>query len=227
MFELQPMPPLSQDTHYAGFWVRFGAFFIDALLIFACCCMASSLSNVIFSFFPLVLQSELIANGLAFLVSAFSLVGPWLYFALQEASSAQATVGKRVWSLKVCQQDGEKLSFGRASWRYWSKQIHMNGLAVCGVLVFCIIQSRIASDLWKGLWGTSISYEHYSPGGAFGPSDWLFSVTGVIVSFCLGYVAGCVMAAFTPKKQALHDLMAKTVVTKAVEKTSVPTDASN
>ena len=45
----------------------------------------------------------------------------WLYFALQESSSYQATVGKRVMDIHLISENGGAISFKTASIRYFSK----------------------------------------------------------------------------------------------------------
>jgi uncharacterized RDD family membrane protein YckC len=43
----------------------------------------------------------------------------WGYFALQESSSAQATLGKRALGVRVSRLDGGRLDFAKASLRAW------------------------------------------------------------------------------------------------------------
>jgi uncharacterized RDD family membrane protein YckC len=43
----------------------------------------------------------------------------WIYFALQESSSAQATLGKRALGLKVTSVEGGRISLGQATGRYF------------------------------------------------------------------------------------------------------------
>jgi uncharacterized RDD family membrane protein YckC len=50
-------------------------------------------------------------------------VGSWLYFAMMESSSWQATLGKRALSIEVTDLAGQRVSFGRASGRHFSKII--------------------------------------------------------------------------------------------------------
>jgi len=47
----------------------------------------------------------------------------WLYFAGLESSAQQATLGKMVLRLMVTDVDGQRLSFARASVRYWAKLV--------------------------------------------------------------------------------------------------------
>ena len=54
-----------------------------------------------------------------FLLSA----AQWLYFALMESSSKQATLGKMALGIIVTDLNGNRLSFGRATGRYFGKII--------------------------------------------------------------------------------------------------------
>ena len=115
-----PKPPLSVRKPYAGFWIRVEAFLTDVMALYAI---------LLVSMFVLVL-------GLAYLTSVtlygvvivvlvylllFVLIGTWLYFSLFESSRKQATPGKLLLCLKVVAPDGSRLSFGRATERYFAK----------------------------------------------------------------------------------------------------------
>lgn len=72
-------------------------------------------------------------DGLVVLIPAFLLalipilgiildiVGVWLYFALQESSERQATIGKRAVGIYVTDLQGRRIAFGQATGRYFSK----------------------------------------------------------------------------------------------------------
>jgi uncharacterized RDD family membrane protein YckC len=85
------------------------------------------------------------------------ILGGWLYSALQECSSQQATIGKRVLGIKVIDLAGQRISFGRATGRYFGK----------------------------------------------------------IISGMIMYI-GFIMAGFTDRKQALHDMMAGCLLVRTV-----------
>ena len=84
-----------------------------------------------------------------------ALVVQWLYFAVMESSAKQATLGKMAVGIRVTDLAGNRVSFLRASGRYFGKII-----------------------------------------------------SGMIL--CVGYL----MAAFTARKQALHDMMAGCLVVR-------------
>jgi uncharacterized RDD family membrane protein YckC len=91
-----------QNT-YAGFWIRFVAYVIDGVLLG----IAGSLLN-----------ESYVSVGLG-----------WLYFSLMESSKYQGTLGKIVLNLKVADLKGNRITFGRATGRYFSKIL--SGLILC------------------------------------------------------------------------------------------------
>jgi uncharacterized RDD family membrane protein YckC len=121
-------------TSYAGFWKRAAAVLIDGLILFI----------------PTAIIARAIGRGTGDLAV---LVIDWLYFAYQESSPAQATIGKRALGIKVTDVQGNRISFARASGRYFAK---------------------------------------------------ILSTLTLFIGF--------IMAAFTAKKQALHDMIADTLV---------------
>lgn len=50
-------------------------------------------------------------------------VAGWLYFALMESSKFQGTIGKLALGIVVTDMDGNKVSFGKATGRYFGKII--------------------------------------------------------------------------------------------------------
>ena len=57
------------------------------------------------------------------------LAGGWLYSAMMESSSRQATVGKMAFGMKVTDLQGQRLSFGLATGRHFAKIL--SGLILC------------------------------------------------------------------------------------------------
>jgi uncharacterized RDD family membrane protein YckC len=96
-------------TFYAGFWKRFAAFIIDDLIITAASFVLIFVS--LGAFYPI------------------AIIGGWLYFALMESSSNQATLGKMALGIKVTDMDGNRISFGKATGRYFGRIL--SGLILC------------------------------------------------------------------------------------------------
>lgn len=115
----------SYNFAYAGFWRRVLAFVIDyALCILLLWLVLTSLTYTILiplsqagiDLFENIYQVEMSSTILSYSVY-------WLYFSLFESSKWQATPGKRLCKLKVTDTNGNRLSFLRASGRYWSMLI--------------------------------------------------------------------------------------------------------
>ncbi len=96
---------------YAGFWRRFAAAILDLLILIL---PLAVLSIVV----ALVTGPKSRATAIADLSMPVVL---WLYFAIMESSRAQATVGKRLFGVRVADLEGEPVSFLRASARFFSK----------------------------------------------------------------------------------------------------------
>ena len=141
----------------AGFWRRFAAAFIDAVV--------TAVGSVVFggpvlALMMLVVIAEgeepdpvaltAVFEGAAQLLALFF---SWMYFALMESSPLQATLGKLALRLRVTDLAGDRIGFERATWRFFGKFIS-----------------------------------------------------------ALPLLGGFIMAAFTVRKQALHDRMARCLV---------------
>lgn len=120
----------ARDTGlYAGFWLRVVAALIDSLLIgipfvvIAVAIFASALPmlrdlGATPNLNPFLLVSLFFPRLL--LLAALGLVGTWLYWSLLESSSWQATLGKKALGLYVTDLTGARLTFGRASGRFFA-----------------------------------------------------------------------------------------------------------
>jgi uncharacterized RDD family membrane protein YckC len=103
---------------YGGFWIRVLAYFIDYFIIN----FATAVLFVIFAVGLAIAEpSEEAAGGATILVLIATLAVDWLYHAIMESSSWQGTVGKKGLNLVVASEAGERISFGRATGRYFAK----------------------------------------------------------------------------------------------------------
>lgn len=148
-----------REKMYSGFWKRLCAYIIDGIILY----VASVILGSVFTMFEYLLMIPFALNltqsattfvwvtvGARFLLI---IATGWLYYAFMESSKWKATLGKLATGSVVVDERNERISFARASGRYWSK----------------------------------------------------------LISVCTLYV-GFIMAGFTQKKQALHDMIAKTYV---------------
>src|SRR5690348_16789832 len=100
----------------AGFWRRCAAHLIDSFLLFALMWIAAIVLGLALVFAGL--RDAMTVRVLSYVVIVAI---DWLYFALQESSAQQATLGKRAFGLKVVDERGERIAFGRATFRFFGK----------------------------------------------------------------------------------------------------------
>jgi uncharacterized RDD family membrane protein YckC len=143
----QPVAPVvyaAPGVQFAGFWLRVVAYIIDSIVmglgfmaIFIPFAVMTGLTAVLGNIHPGEAPDNIAtALGGTFFLGLFalislSIVGGWLYHAKMESSSWQATLGKRVLSLRVTDLNGARVTFGRASGRYFAKII--TGLIPFGI----------------------------------------------------------------------------------------------
>jgi formylglycine-generating enzyme required for sulfatase activity/uncharacterized RDD family membrane protein YckC len=130
---------------YAGFWRRFAALIFDSIII-------CTVAYIVYLMIPVTLSGRRL-GGEVFSGWIVWMGVNWLYRAVMESSSAQATLGKMALGIIVTDYEGERISFARATGRLLAKIL-----------------------------------------------------SGLIL--LIGYI----MAGFTEKKQALHDMIARTLV---------------
>jgi uncharacterized RDD family membrane protein YckC len=152
---------------FAGFWLRLLAHLIDGAITGAVLCalliplaLATGLGGALKRIHPGEPPDPAIIfafiSSLWMLILA-SILGSWLYYAYCESSDWQATPGKKVLNLIVTDLNGNRVSFGRASGRFFAKMI--SGMIPLGI--------------------------------------------------------GYIMAGFTEKKQAVHDMIASCLVLRS------------
>ena len=128
-------PATTSTRVYAGFWMRFLAVVIDALIVSVVTGpvtmiiqMAAGLHGGLLNGDPGNLgpaNLALLAGSLA-LSFTISIAAHALYDAGLTSSSKQATVGKMVFRMKVTDMEGRRISFVRALGRHFAK--YLSGL---------------------------------------------------------------------------------------------------
>lgn len=102
---------------YAGFWKRFAAFILDYIIVLVLAMMAGGVIGLIYGV-GAGAPTDDTASGLGAIVG---LLVWWLYYALMESSATQATLGKMALGIRVVDQEGNAVSFGRATGRTLAK----------------------------------------------------------------------------------------------------------
>lgn len=98
---------------YDVLWRRYFAMFVDRIFL------VLSLLIVTFIF----ITPEDLMYRIDGILVIFSLVAQWLYFTIMESSKYQATLGKIMLGVVVVDDMDERISWGKANARYWSKLI--------------------------------------------------------------------------------------------------------
>jgi uncharacterized RDD family membrane protein YckC len=146
-----PTPnPLAPEAPPAGFGVRSLAFVMDFLILavpvavfVSFYSLAKGIPLEFLKLAPGESPAEVTASlGLRFLlvVLAFYILTSWLYFASLESSGYQATPGKLVCGLYVADEYHGRISFGRASARYFSGRplLHIPLVGWLAFLIDCL-----------------------------------------------------------------------------------------
>ncbi len=102
-----------QKNIYAGFWLRLVAWIIDMIVLTGGGFVLGIILGLIV---PEI--AELESEGLWNVIGVFF---SWIYYASMESSTKQATLGKMALGIKVTDLNQKRISFGRASGRFFSK----------------------------------------------------------------------------------------------------------
>ncbi|TMJ22120.1 MAG: RDD family protein [Alphaproteobacteria bacterium] len=143
-------PPTTSATGYGGFWMRVLAYIVDGIVL-----------NIAFGIIGAVVGISLIPADPAKIdpvefmanMGSFQLVAvvvTWLYFALMESSPRGATVGKMVVGLRVVDEQGNRLSFLRATGRFFAKFISTIILFIGYLMVAFTERKRGLHDIIAG-----------------------------------------------------------------------------
>lgn len=153
-----------QTAEYATFWHRLAAYLIDYVLTALVTCPLGMMLGVMGA---VAEQSggeaaQAASVGVQLLVYGIAMVAGWLYHALMESSSWQGTVGKRVLGIRVTDLDGNRITFGRATGRYFGKIISS---MICGVGFIMVLFTERKQGLHDMMASTLVLQGAGTPGG--------------------------------------------------------------
>jgi uncharacterized RDD family membrane protein YckC/type II secretory pathway pseudopilin PulG len=138
-----PELEFSQDR-YAGFWIRVAAAVIDGWVIVG----MGAIGALVLGAAGLLTDTAPEAAVAGYYIVALS--ASWLYFALSESSSKQATWGKRAVGIVVTDVGGNRLSFGRASGRAFAKWLNELTFGIGWIAVALTEKKRGLHDFLAG-----------------------------------------------------------------------------
>ncbi len=119
-------------AQYAGFWLRLAAYLIDEVIL---------TGIIIIAVMPLSVLSVLSENLAVAIGIPIYFGAPWLYYALMESSKAQGTLGKMVVGIKVTDANGNRISFWRATGRFFGKIV--SGMAfLIGYFMIAVTEKK-------------------------------------------------------------------------------------
>lgn len=129
-FEINELKKIPEARYiYAGFWVRAMGWVLDTLILtlvlmpifISLIALTGYNSEIVNQEKPVSAPLQFIANiSFIFVAYIIPLLIQWLYFALQYSSQHQATLGMRVFGLKIISETGGAISFSRATGRYFA-----------------------------------------------------------------------------------------------------------
>lgn len=144
-------------TRYASFWQRVAAYVIDQLVVGI---PYNVISALVLHSTPNV-TSTTDASGKVSLhwtgdwalfgvLFVASIVASWLYQALMQSSSRQATVGKMVLGLIITDEAGNRISFARATGRYFAGILNVLTLGIGYLMVIWTPHKQALHDRIAG-----------------------------------------------------------------------------
>jgi uncharacterized RDD family membrane protein YckC len=120
---------------HPGFWLRLGAYLIDSILSSVVIFIAAFLWGFTMAASGVYDRDLIEGSG-----SIIGVLGVWLYYALFESSSKQATPGKLAFDFVVTDMNGERISFGKATARYFG--MILSGLMLGFGFIMCAFTEK-------------------------------------------------------------------------------------
>jgi len=137
-----PEPPARPSLMYAGFWRRFLAWALDAVLLF----VLFVVSFVFFIAAPGVVDND----GVIWPFLLFWVIMLWGYFAGLECSSLQGTLGKSAVGIVVTDLRGRRAGFGRTTGRHFARWISALILGIGFFIAAFTPQKQALHDMISG-----------------------------------------------------------------------------
>ncbi len=140
----RPEVPVLTLATYGGFWRRFMAVLLDTLALF----FPAATVRVL-----LGLDAFGMFDGdasLSYMATAFDLLINWLYAAILIASPLRGTLGMIVMDLHVTDLKGDRISFSRATWRFFAQFLSLLTLGIGYVMQLFTARRQTLHDMVSG-----------------------------------------------------------------------------
>ena len=154
-FPVQAPPAYTAPTpaiRYGGFWIRFVAVLIDGLVLGIVVWPVSAMLAVMIGIAGGTVSMPELGVSLVrgTVVWTLFLFAGWIYEATMESSSRQATLGKMALGLKVTDEYGNRISFARASGRFFAKILSRMILFIGYIMAGFTERKRALHDMIAG-----------------------------------------------------------------------------
>jgi uncharacterized RDD family membrane protein YckC len=141
----KPVYSAAPAFEYAGFWRRFAAYLLDAIIL----SLIGLPITTAMIFFPSI-SLPWYFFGVNLLSSFITTVIGWIYFWFFESSSYQATPGKMALRIIVTDLNGSRISLGRAAARDLSKILSMLTIGIGFIMIGFTEEKRGLHDYIAG-----------------------------------------------------------------------------
>jgi uncharacterized RDD family membrane protein YckC len=151
LLELEEDSP-KVEIKQAEFWVRAMALLTDVAVLQFGFTIITVVIVLLLIKLDVATGNNLTLEEILFIVGLLNLliVIYWLYFTLLESSRWQATIGKRALGIKVTDEQGNRIGFGRANGRYWSKILSALILGIGFLMVMFTQKKQGLHDIIAG-----------------------------------------------------------------------------
>jgi uncharacterized RDD family membrane protein YckC len=134
----------TDNVVYSGFWRRFAACLIDSIIVGLVILILSAAMG--FS----VGIGGVGGAGASALGILIAITAPWLYWAGMESSKHQATIGKMALGMAVTDQFNNRISFLRATVRYFGKILSSMTLLIGFIMAAFTRRKQALHDMLAG-----------------------------------------------------------------------------
>ena len=148
-----PAPVMADAApRYAGFWWRVLASLLDGVLSQIVALILGLILGFAFGLVMAIGGSDEETIGLVsgLLGTVLGILVQWLWFTVPESSAWQGSLGKKLLGIKVTDEQGQRIGFGRANARYWGKLVSTITLGVGFLMVAFTRRKQGLHDIIAG-----------------------------------------------------------------------------